>query len=247
MTSTTQRVAIVTGGSRGIGREIALRLAAQGYAVVVNFAGNKAAADDTVARLRGEGATAIAVQADVADGEAVARLFDVAEQEFGGVDVVVHAAGTVHRAPVAELDLADLDQILRTNVRGTFVVAQQAVRRVRAGGALVNLASCVTKFATPGNAAYTASKAAVESLTLILARELRGRDITANAVAPGSVDTEMFEDYLAGDEALRQRIAEQSPLERIGTPGDIAEVVLFLAGPGRWVNGQVIYANGGAI
>lgn len=247
MTDTSTHVAIVTGGSRGIGREIAERFAVRGSAVVVNYAGNKRAADDTVARLRSAGGMAIAVQADVADEDAVARLFDTAEQEFGGVDVVVHAAGVVYRSPVAELDLTELDRIMRTNIRGTFVVDQQAVRRIRPGGALINLASSVTRFATPGNAAYAASKAAVESLTLILAREMRGRDVTVNAVAPGSVDTDMLEEYLAGDEALRASIAALSPLERLGTSADIAEAVMFLAGPGRWVNGQVIYLNGGAI
>lgn len=246
MTGTSKRV-VITGGSRGIGREIALRFADSGAGVVVNYAGNREAADSTVAALRARGARAVAVQADVADEDAVGALFDAAEQEFGGVDVVVHAAGVVHRAPMADLDLADLDRVLRTNVRGTFVVDREAVRRLGSGGTLINFASSVTRFSAPGNAAYAASKAAVEALTLTLARELRGRDVTVNAVAPGSIATEMLEEYLAGDEELRRSVAAGSPLGRVGTPGDVAEVVLFLAGPGRWVNGQVVYVNGGAI
>jgi len=238
---------VITGGSRGIGREIALRFADSGARVVVNYAGNREAADSTVADLRARGVRAVAVQADVADEDGVRSVFDTAEQEFGGVDVVVHAAGVVHRAPLADLDLADLDRVLRTNVRGTFVVDREAVRRLARGGALINFASSVTRFSTPGNSVYTASKAAVEALTLTLSRELRGRGVTVNAVAPGSIATEMLEEYLAGDEDLRRSVAAGSPLGRVGTPGDVAEVVLFLAGPGRWVNGQVVYVNGGAI
>jgi 3-oxoacyl-[acyl-carrier protein] reductase len=247
MTGNAHRVAIVTGGSRGIGRQVAARMAAQGYAVVVNYVGNKAAADDAVAAFAAAGGRATCVRADVADEKAVQALFDTAEREFGGIDVVVHAAGIVARAPLADLDLAELDSITRTNIRGTFVVDQQAVRRLRRGGALINFASCVTRFSTPGNAAYIASKAAVEAITLVIAREVRGRDITVNAVAPGAIATEMLQDYLAGNEQARAEIAAQSPLERLGTPDDIAEVVAFLAGPGRWINGQVLYANGGAI
>ncbi|SDO65256.1 3-oxoacyl-[acyl-carrier protein] reductase [Actinacidiphila guanduensis] len=246
MTGTSKRV-VITGGSRGIGREIALRFADSGARVVVNYAGNREAADSTVADLRARGVRAVAVQADVADEDGVRSVFDTAEQEFGGVDVVVHAAGVVHRAPLADLDLADLDRVLRTNVRGTFVVDREAVRRLARGGALINFASSVTRFSTPGNSVYTASKAAVEALTLTLSRELRGRGVTVNAVAPGSIATEMLEEYLAGDEDLRRSVAAGSPLGRVGTPGDVAEVVLFLAGPGRWVNGQVVYVNGGAI
>jgi 3-oxoacyl-[acyl-carrier protein] reductase len=247
MSNTQQRVAIVTGGSRGIGREIVTRLAAEGYSVIVNYAGNKAAADSAVAQLQADGAEAIAIRADVADEKAVARMFDVTEQQFGGIDVVVHAAGTVLRSPLADLDLSALDAVLRTNLRGTFVVDQQAVRRLRRGGALINLTTSAIRFSTPGNSAYVASKGGVEAITLTLARELRDRDVTVNAVAPGSIETEMLEQYLDGDEQLRAQIAARSPLNRLGTPTDIADIVLFLAGPGRWVNGQVIFANGGAI
>ncbi|HEX4246783.1 MAG TPA: SDR family oxidoreductase [Pseudonocardia sp.] len=247
MADTTRRVAIVTGGSRGIGRQLAAHLAARGCAVVVNYAGNQADADAAVAALTEVGAEAIAVRADVADDRAVASLFDAAEREFGGVDVVVHAAGIMPLGTLVDLDLDVLDQVLRTNVRGTFVVDQQAARRVRPGGAIINFSSSVTRFANPGHVAYLASKGAVEAITRAVANELRGRDITVNTVAPGPIATDMLADFLRDkDEHARARIAAQSPLERIGTPDDVAEVVAFLAGPGRWVNGQVLHANGGA-
>ncbi|TWP45762.1 SDR family oxidoreductase [Lentzea tibetensis] len=239
------RVAIVTGGSRGIGRTTAERLAADGFAVVVVYAGNSVEAQSAVDAITAAGGQAIAAQADVADEQAVAAVFDTAEQTFGGVDVVVHAAGVMHLAPLAELDLSVLDGMHRTNVRGTFVVDQQAARRVRSGGAIVNFSSSVVGIALPGYAAYAATKGAVEAITLVLARELRGRDITVNAVAPGPTATALFLD--GKDPETIARMAAQAPLERLGTPADIAEVVSFLAGPARWVNGQVIRANGGVI
>ncbi|MFF7881844.1 SDR family oxidoreductase [Streptomyces sp. NPDC020794] len=241
---TSRRVAVVTGGSRGIGRETAERLAADGYAVVVNYAGNEAEADKTVAAITEAGGEAIAVRADVADETQVAALFDATESAFGGVDVVVHAAGVMLLGPLADFDLDVLDRMHRTNIRGTFVVDQQAARRLRAGGALINFSSSVVALAIPGYSAYAATKGAVEAMTLIIARELRGRDVTVNAVAPGPTATALFLD--GKDEETIARMAAQPPLERLGTPRDIADVVSFLAGPaGRWVNGQVLRANGG--
>ncbi|MET7437939.1 SDR family oxidoreductase [Streptomyces sp. NPDC004082] len=239
------RVAIVTGGSRGIGRETAERLGADGYAVVVTYAGNAAEADKAVAAITGSGGRAVAVRADVAEESEVAALFDAAESAFGGVDVVVHAAGVMSVAPLVDTDLDVLDRMHRTNIRGTFVVDQQAARRLRAGGAIINFSSSVPALALPGYSAYAASKGAVEAMTLILARELRGRDITVNAVAPGPTATALFLD--GKDEETIARMAAQPPLERLGTPRDIAEVVAFLAGPARWVNGQVLRANGGIV
>ncbi|MFJ2478088.1 SDR family oxidoreductase [Streptomyces sp. NPDC087659] len=241
--TTIRRVAIVTGGSRGIGREVAERLAADGQAVVIAYAHNKSEADDTVAQITSTGGSAMAVQADVADEENVAALFDTAEQAFGGVDVVVNAAGIMLLGTVADFDLDALDLMHRTNIRGTFVVDQQAARRVRSGGAIINFSTTVTKLALPTYAAYAATKGAVDTISLILARELRGRDITVNAVAPGPTATELFLD--GKDQETIDRLAKMNPLERLGTPGDIAEVVSFLAGPGRWINGQTLYANGG--
>ncbi|WP_281919362.1 SDR family oxidoreductase [Nocardia sputorum] len=240
------RVAVITGGSRGIGRACAERLAADGFAVVLNFASNAAEADDTAEAIRGAGGVAVTAQGDVADESAMAEVFDRAESEFGGVDVVVHAAGRMQLAPLVDLDLAVLDSTYRTNIRGTFVVDQQAARRLRSGGAIINFSTSVVGTAFPTYGAYAASKGAVEALTMILARELRGRDVTVNAVAPGPTATDLFLD--GKDDAAIQRLADAVPLQRLGTPADIAAVVAFLAAPqGHWVNGQVIRANGGLV
>ncbi|MEV4130655.1 SDR family oxidoreductase [Dactylosporangium sp. NPDC049742] len=238
------RVAVVTGGSRGIGRAVALRLAQDGQAVVVAYGHAPAAADSVVAEITDKGGRALAVQADVADESAVAALFDTAERQLGGVDVVVNAAGIMVLTPLAELDLDDLDRVHRTNIRGTFVVGREAARRVRRGGAIINFSTSITRLSLPTYAAYAASKAAVEAISPILAKELRGRDITVNAVAPGPTATDLFLD--GKDDATVERMAKMNPMERLGTPEDIAEVVSSLAGPARWVNGQTIYVNGGA-
>jgi 3-oxoacyl-[acyl-carrier protein] reductase len=246
MTGSNTRTAVVTGGSRGIGREIVSRLAADGMAVVVGYAGNKDRAEEAVAEVTGAGGRAVAVQADVADEDAVAAMFDTAQTEFGGVDVVAHAAGRMVLKPLVDFGLTELDDMHRTNIRGAFVVAQQAAQRLRGGGALIMVSSSMTKHAQPTFGPYAGSKAAVEVLTLVLARELRGRDITVNAVAPGPTATDLF--FEGRDQATIDRLAAQAPLERLGTPADIAPVVAFLAGAeGRWVNGQVVRANGGII
>jgi 3-oxoacyl-[acyl-carrier protein] reductase len=245
-TSTPTRVAIVTGGSRGIGREVSERLAADGMAVVVNYAGNEKEAAAAVAAVTERGGQAIAVRADVADPAAVAELFDTAERTYGGVDVVVHLAGIMSApTPIADTDFEVLDRVHRTNIRGTFAVAQQAARRVRDGGAVITTSTSVLGLNLPGYGVYNATKGAVEAITMILARELRGRDITVNTVAPGPTATSLFLD--GKDEETIERMAQQPPLERLGRPEDIAEVVAFLAGPARWVNGQVLRANGGIV
>jgi 3-oxoacyl-[acyl-carrier protein] reductase len=244
MSMTSQRVAIVTGGSRGIGRAIVKRLAADGYKVVVNYAGNVEEANAAVAEAGAE--NAIAVQADVADEQAVAALFATAAERFGGVDAVIHAAGRMDLAPLADFDLDVLDEQVRVNLRGTFVVSQNAVRSLRDGGTLINFSSSVVGLAFPGYSVYAATKGAIEAMTLVLAREVRGRDITINAVAPGPTATSLFLD--GKDQETIDRLAQQPPLQRLGMPEDIAGVVSFLAGPdGRWVNGQVLRANGGVI
>ncbi|MFD4558505.1 SDR family oxidoreductase [Streptomyces sp. NPDC058469] len=242
-TGTPTRVALITGGSGGIGRAVAERLAKDGIAVGVHYAGNKARADETVAAITAAGGRAIPVGGDVADEQEMAAAFDAVEAEFGGLDVVVNTAGIMVLSPIATMNLDDLDRVHRTNIRGTFVVSQQAARRVRAGGAIINFSTSVTRTKFPTYGAYAASKAAVEAMTLVLARELRGKDITVNTVAPGPTATPLFLD--GKDEATVQNLAKASPLERLGTPDDIAESVAFLAGPARWINGQVLYANGG--
>lgn len=238
------RVAIVTGGSGGIGRAVTERLAADGFAVVVHYSGNEARALETVKSVADAGGRATALGGDVADPEAMAALFQHATDTFGGVDVVAHTAGIMPLAPIAQIDLDTFDSIQRTNVRGTFVVNQLAARQVRPGGAIINFSTSVTRLQLPTYGPYAASKGAVEAMTLILARELRGKDITVNAVAPGPTATPLF--FEGKSEQVINHIASLNPMERLGTPQDIAEVTAFLAGPGRWVNGQVLYANGGA-
>ena len=239
------RVAIVTGASGGIGRAVVRRLAADGMAVIVHCAGNPERAEETVANITAAGGSATAVRADVADEDEVGALFDRAEDLYGGVDVVVHAAGVMLLSPLADLSLDDLDTMHRVNIRGTFVVNQQAARRLRSGGAIINFSSSVVKIALPTYTAYAASKGAVDAITLILAKELRGRDVTVNAVAPGPTATPLFLD--GKDQEAIDQLAHMPPLERLGTPEDAAEAVAFLAGPARWINGQVLYANGGVI
>ena len=238
------RTAIVTGGSGGIGRAVSARLGADGLNVVVHYASRPEKAAETVRSVIDAGGVASSHGGDVADEAAMEGLFDHAETMYGGVDVVVHTAGIMPLAPIAEMDLETFDKIQRTNVRGTFVVNRLAAHRVRTGGAIINYSTSLTRLQMPTYGAYAASKGAVEAMTLILARELRGRDVTVNAVAPGPTATPLF---LEGKpQELIDSIASANPMERLGTPEDIAEVTAFLAGPARWVNGQVLYANGGA-
>jgi 3-oxoacyl-[acyl-carrier protein] reductase len=238
------RTALVTGGTGGMGRVIAARLAADGYDVAIAYTGQIDLADATVGEIKEHGRSGAAFAADVADETAVSALFDAVDDRFGRLDVVVHTAGINRPAALADLDLADFDAIHRVNVRGTFVVNQQAARRIRDGGSIVNVSTSMVRVAPPGLSAYAASKAAVDTLTRILAKELRGRDITVNAVAPGPTATAAFLASTSAQE--REQLAALPPLGRLGRPDDIAGVVSFLVGPaGRWVNGQVIRANGG--
>jgi 3-oxoacyl-[acyl-carrier protein] reductase len=242
----TGRVAVVTGGSRGIGRACAVRLGRDGYSVVLNYAANAEEAQKALAEIHEAGGLAVAVQGDVGDEHAMAAVFDRAEAEFGGVDTLVHAAGRMPLARIVDLDLDVLDSVHRTNIRGTFVVDQLAARRLRRGGSIINFSTSVVGTSFPAYGAYAASKGAVEALTMILARELRGRDVTVNAVAPGPTATDLFLDGKSDEQV--QQLAHAVPLERLGQPSDIADIVAFLAGPaGHWINGQVIRANGGLV
>jgi len=212
----------------------------------VTYAGNEAEANAAVAAAEAAGAKAFAVKGDVADETAMAAMFDQAEEAFGGIDAVVHCAGRMILGPLVDYDLAVLDQLHRTNIRGTFVIDQLAARRLRPGGSIVNFSTSVVGTAFPNYSAYAASTGAVEVLSMILARELRGRDVTVNAVAPGPTATALFLD--GKDEETIDRLANAVPLERLGTPADIAEVVAFLTSPaGHWINGQTIRVNGGLV
>lgn len=239
-------MALVTGGSRGIGAEIARRLSADGFTVAVNYASNSAAADEVVAAIEAAGGQAFAIAADVADPDAVAAMFDTISERGGEVAVLVNNAGIMELAPIAKMDAATFDRMVAINLKGTFNTLQQAAPRMTEGGRIINTSTSVTKLKLPAYGPYAATKAAVEVLTAILSRELRGRNITVNAVAPGPTATELFYKGKSGE--VIANIEKMAPLERLGQPGDIASVVSFLAGPdGAWINGQTLFANGGAI
>ncbi|HGO6081697.1 SDR family oxidoreductase [Burkholderia cenocepacia] len=244
--NTRTNVAIVTGASRGIGAAIARRLVDDGLAVVINFAGKASEAEALAHELSDAGRQAIAVQADVSDSTAVGRLFDAAEAAFGGVDVLVNNAGIMKLASLADSDDALFDTQIAVNLKGTFNTLREAARRLRDGGRIVNLSSSVVGLKPETYGVYTATKAAVEAMTGILCKELRGRSISVNAVAPGPTATDLF---LNGKSAeLIERMSKMNPMERLGTPADIANVISFLVGPdGGWINGQVLRSNGGMV
>lgn len=246
MTTPSKKTAVVTGASRGIGAALAQRLGRDCFAVIVNYAGNEAEAAKVVEAIVGAGGTAIAHKADVADPEAVKRMFDAAETAFGGVDILINNAGIMTLAPLGESSDDLFDRQMSVNLKGTFNTLREAAQRLRNGGRIVNFSTSVVGLKLETYGVYAATKAAVETMTAILAKELRGRDITVNAVGPGPTATDLFlKDKPA---ALVEKMAKMNPLERLGTPEDIAAAVAFLVGPdGGWINGQTLRANGGLI
>jgi 3-oxoacyl-[acyl-carrier protein] reductase len=246
MNTSTNKAAIVTGASRGIGAAIAQRLAADGFTVVVNYAGNAAEAEALVSKIEAAGGRAIPAQADVSDAGAVARMFDAAQAAFGGVDVLVNNAGIMRLATIADSDDALFDSQIAINLKGSFNTLREAAKRLREGGRIVNLSSSVVGLYQPTYGVYAATKAAVEAMTHVMANELRGRNITVNAIAPGPTATALFLD--GKPQAVIDHLTKLAPLERLGRPEDIANTVAFLAGPdGSWINGQILRANGGII
>lgn len=246
MTNQTNRVAIVTGSSKGIGAAIARRLARDGIAIVVNYVSNQKAAEGVVATITSEGGRAIAVQADVASPTGIVSLFDAAEAAFGGVDILVNNAAAMGLAPIAEADDAQFQTLIETNIGGVFRGMREAGKRLRDGGRIINFSSSVVGLYQPTYSLYAASKAAVEAMTHVVAKELGPRRITVNAIAPGPVETDLF---LNGkSDALVESIKKMHPQQRLGQPDDIAGLAAFLASPeGLWVSGQTIRANGGTV
>ncbi|WP_454850812.1 SDR family oxidoreductase [Rhizobium binxianense] len=246
MSVNQNKVALVTGASRGIGAAIAERLGRDGFTVVVNYAGNAALAEELAQKIEKAGGKALTAQADISDPDAVRRMFDAAETAFGGVDVLVNNAGIMLLSPLASADDANFDRQIAVNLKGTFNTLREAARRLRDGGRVINFSTSVVGLKLETYGVYAATKAAVETLTAIMSKEMRGRNITVNAVAPGPTATDLF---LNGkSDELIGRMAKMNPLERLGTPEDIAAAVSFLACPdGSWINGQVLRANGGMV
>ncbi|KXJ50393.1 MAG: 3-ketoacyl-ACP reductase [Thalassospira sp. Nap_22] len=244
MSANQNKTAIITGASRGIGVALAKRLAADGFNVVINYASSAGPAEELADSLKSQGHNAIAIKADIARPDAVKALFDKTIAEFGGVDVIVNNAGVMTTTPIADMDDATYDAMMDINVRGTFNMLREGAKHLRDHGRVINFSTTALHLKLPGYAVYNATKAAVEAMTGVFAKELRGRQITVNAVAPGPVATELF---LNGktDEQIAN-FAKMPPLERLGEPDDITGVVSFLAGPDSgWVDGQTIRANGG--
>jgi len=246
MSNHENKVAVVTGASRGIGAAIAERLAREGFKVIINYSAAAAPAEELARKIERNGGKALTVKADVSDAEAVRRMFDAADAAFGGVDVLVNNAGVMMLSAIADADDASFDRQVNVNLRGTFNTLREAGKRLRDGGRIINLSTSVVGLKLETYGVYAATKAAVEMLTAIMAKEMRGRNVTVNGVAPGPTATDLF---LNGkSEELIARMAKMNPLERLATPEDIAASVSFLVGPdGAWINGQVIRANGGMV
>jgi 3-oxoacyl-[acyl-carrier protein] reductase len=246
LTGQTNKVAIVTGASRGIGKAVAERLAEDGFSVIVNYSSEPAPTDELVREIEQAGGKALSVKADITDPVAVHRLFDAAETAFGGIDVLVNAAGVMVTSNMTETDDAVFDLHVAVNLKGAFNTLREAAKRLRSGGRIIGFSSSQVGLLYPSYGIYAATKAGVEAMTRVLAKELRGRNITVNAIAPGPTMTDLF---LKGKpQEVIERFIKLAPLERLGTPKDIAAAVSFLAGPDAgWINGQVLRANGGII
>lgn len=243
--SLKNKTAIVTGGSRGIGRAVSIQLARQGANVVVNYSGSQKAAEETAALCRSLGAESIAVQADVSRPKQCAALFDKAVDKFGSVDILVNNAGITKDALIIRMSESDFDEVIDTNLKGAFLCMKLAARIMmkQRSGRIINMSSVVGLRGNAGQLNYSASKAGLVGMTKSLARELAGRGVTVNAIAPGLIETDMTEKLPA---AARQEMIKSIPLGRIGSPDDVAAAVIFLAGEGgSYITGQVLSVDGG--
>jgi 3-oxoacyl-[acyl-carrier protein] reductase len=244
--ATSTRAAIVTGSSQGIGAAVAERLARDGWAVAINYSGHAEPAEALAEKIGWAGGQALAVRADVSDPAAVRQLFAATQEAFGGVDALVNNAGIMKLAPLAETDDALFDQHVAINLKGVFNCLREGARLIREGGRIVSFSSSVVGLYQPTYAAYAATKAGVEAMTHILAKELGPKRITVNAIAPGPVATKLFLDGKSEEQI--GAITRMIPMGRLGEPDDIAGAIAALLGPDlHWVSGQVIRANGGVL
>lgn len=244
MKSLKDKVAIITGASRGIGTEIAKALAQAGARVIVNYSGDQADADQVVAEIKSSGGKAIPVRADVSNAVEVKMLFDKATSHFGKVSILVNNAGIMIGKRIQDTTDEDFERIFAVNVRGTFFTLREAATRLKDGGRIINFSSSVTRMMLPKYGTYSATKAAVEQLTRVFAKEIGSRGITVNSISPGPTNTELFTEGKS-KEAIK-RFATMAALGRIGEPEDIARVVVFLASDeAAWVTAQNLGVNGG--
>lgn len=241
------KVAIVTGASRGIGRAIALKLAKAGAKVLINYAGNAKAANEVKELINRDGGEAIVYQANVANGEEVKEMVKAAIEAFGGVDILVNNAGITRDVPLAMMKEEDFDAVINTNLKGVYNCTKAVIKPMlkRKGGSIINMASVVGLMGNAGQANYAAAKAGLIGFTKSTARELASRNITANAIAPGFIATEMTE---AMTEQAKAEMSGKIPLGRAGTPEDVAEAVLFLASDvAKYITGQTLNVDGGMV
>lgn len=244
MTNLNNKVAIITGSSRGIGKAIATKLAKDGAAVVINYSHSADKANETVAEIKQQGGKAISLQADVGKVAEIESLFEQTVDKLGQVDILVNCAGIIINKPLVEITEADFDKIVAVNIKGTYFACQQAVKRMNQGGRIINISSTTTAMMLPTYSAYVATKGAVEQVTRVLAKEVGSRGITVNVVSPGPTDTPLFREGKTEEQI--KKFGDMAALGRIGETEDIADVVAFLASDNaRWITGQNIRANGG--